>query len=340
MPAHEGNPRIEVQHVAMGTVYSIAAYAHSSVSLEMAAKRAFAEIDRLDALMSHYRPPSEICAINRQAAEGPMPVSAELFALLAEAFRISTKTGGAFDVTVGPLMKAWGFFRRVGRVPSDDELAETQARTGYQRVRLDAEAQTIGFERPGMELDLGAIGKGYAVDRAATVLRECGVENALISSGTSSIAALGAPPGERGWQIALCDPRDRWKTARLLRLHNLSISVSGGYEQMFVMNGRAYTHLLDPRSGRPVVDGMRMVAVIGHGNAWTDALSTAFFVMSEEEARTFVARESEVTCLVLKPNCNARKAEQILLQSPGFTMPAEGLLEWEEAEDGRTRFSS
>lgn len=311
----------------MGTVYSIAAYAPQSISLKNAVKQAFAEIDRLDALMSHYRPPSEICAINRGAAAGPMPVSAELFAIIEEAFRISAETCGAFDVTVGPLMKAWGFFRRTGRIPIGDELAETRARTGYQRVSLDPQAKTISFECQGMELDLGAIGKGYAVDRAATVLREHGVHNALISSGSSSIAALGAPPGERGWPIALCDPRNRRKTSCLLRLSNLSISISGNYEQMFVMNGRAYTHLLDPRSGQPV-QGVLMTAVIGPSNVLTDALSTALFVLGVEDSRRFLQNRPEFVGLLF--GSAGRDVEQTVLNMPNCAFPEGSFLQFEE----------
>lgn len=327
MPPHREELRFEAQHVAMGTVYSIVAYAPPSISVETVVERAFAEIDRLDALMSHYRPPSEICAINREAAAGPMPVSAELFALLQEAFRISAETDGAFDVTVGPLMKAWGFFRRSGRIPGEEELAETRPRIGYQRVRLDAAAQTVAFERPGMELDLGAIGKGYAVDRAAAVLREHGVRNMLISSGTSSIAALGAPPGEQGWRIALCDPRNRRKTVRVLRLSNLSISISGGSEQMFVLNGRAYTHLLDPRSGRPV-EGMLMTAAIGARNALTDALSTALFVLGVEGSRSFLEGRGGLAALLFRGA--GRNVEEIVLAPTRECLPEVSFLQLED----------
>lgn len=324
MPPQPENRRFDAQHAAMGTVYSIAAYAPSSICIESAFNEAFCEIDRLDVLMSHHRPSSELCAINREAAGKPMPVSSELFALIENAFRISVETGGAFDVTVGPLMKTWGFFRRNGRVPNDDELTETQARTGYSRVSLDPEAKTIAFERPGMELDLGAIGKGYAVDCAANVMRKHGVHNALISSGSSSIAALGTPPGERGWPIALCDPRDRRKTSRVLRLSNLSISISGSYEQIFVINGRAYTHLLDPRSGRPV-EGMLMAALIGPSNTLTDALSTALFVLGVEGSREFLEQRRDLTALLFRSA--GREVEQIVFNPASEGFPAESFVD-------------
>jgi thiamine biosynthesis lipoprotein len=328
MPPQPENLRFEAQHAAMGTIYSIAAYAPPSISLEDAVERAFAEIDRLDELMSHYRPPSEICAINRGAFAAPVSVSAELFALLEQAFRLSEATSGAFDVTVGALMKVWGFFRQSGRIPISGELAQTLERTGFRRVRLDPHSRTIAFASPGIELDLGAIGKGYAVDRAAAVLREHGVRNALISSGTSSIAALGAPPGQPGWKISLCHPFDRRKQVRALRLSNLSISVSGGSEQVFVLDGRAYTHLLDPRSGRPV-EGMLMSAVIAASNALTDALSTAVFVLGVDGSRDFLVRNPGLTALLFLPAAG-RTIEQIVLASADATLPEGSFLRLED----------
>ena len=313
------NRRYEAQHAAMGAIFSIAAYAPLSIALDDAVGRAFAEIDRLDVLMSHYRPNSEICAINRGAFAAPMTVSAELFALLEEAFRLSKATDGAFDVTIGALMKSWGFFRRSGRIPTPDELAQTLERTGFRRVQLEPRTRTISFTNPGIELDLGAIGKGYAVDRAAAVLREQGIDKALISSGTSSIAALGAPPGQLGWKVALCDPFDRRREARAVRLANLSISISGGSEQLFVLDGRVYVHLLDPRSGCPV-EGMLMSAVIAAGNAFADALSTAFFVLGADASRKFLAHNPGLTALLFLP-AGGRTVEQIVLASNDATLP-------------------
>lgn len=337
MPLQPENLRFEAQHAAMGTIYSIAAYAPPSISLEDAIGRAFAKIDRLDALMSNYRPPSEICAINRDAFAAPVTVSAELFALLQQAFHLSVATNGAFDVTVGALMKAWGFFRRRGRIPTPGELSQTLEHTGFRRVRLDPDARTIAFANPGIELDLGAIGKGYAVDCAVAVLREHGVSNALISSGTSSIAALGAPPGQLGWKIALCDPYDRRKQARALRLSNLSISISGGSEQVFILDGRPYIHLLDPRSGLPV-EGTLMSAVIAAGNALSDALSTAFFVLGPDGALDFLARNPGLTALLFRPaaeqttRARIRTFDQIVLVSSDPSLPEGSFLRLDDEQ--------
>ena len=170
-----------------------------------------------------------------------------------------------------------GILSKCGRIPAQSELAETLQRIGYRHVRLDPQARAIAFDHPGIELDLGAIGKGYAMDRASAILRAEGIAQALISSGSSSIYALGAPPGEPGWEVSICHPLDRRQQVRSLHLRNLSISISGAHEQRFVLNGKMFGHLLDPRTGMPV-ENMLMTAVIAESNTASDALSTAFFV--------------------------------------------------------------
>ena len=322
--------RFEAQHAAMGTMYSIMAYAPPSVSLPDAVQRAFEEIDRLESLMSYHRPTSEICAVNHGAFKAPVQVAPELLALLEEAIGLSEQTGGAFDVTVGPLMKAWGFFRRQGCLPGEAKLAEALKRTGYRHISLDRKARTVGFDQEGMEIDLGAIGKGYAVDRVVDVLLAHGVRSALISSGGSSIAALGAPPGELGWEISLRDPFDPRIEARTLRLRNLSISISGGCEQMFVLDGKAYTHLIDPRNGQPA-EGVVMTAVIGRSNALIDALSTAFFVLGAEGTREFLGCHEGITTIWFSLSGTVGAISQTMLASSNLVLPENCLLEFGDA---------
>jgi thiamine biosynthesis lipoprotein len=306
--------RHEDSHPAMGTMFSIIAYGASLVSLEDAVDRAFEEIDRLDNLMSHYKPDSEVCAINREAYRQAVIVTPELFNLLEDSFRYSEATGGAFDITVGPLMKAWGFFRGWGRLPEPGELEQALKRIGYQHVRLDAATRTLAFDEAGVELDLGAIGKGYAVDRAIETLRVAGVTCALVSSGTSSIYALGSPPGGLGWEISVCDPMDRRKQACSLWLQNLSISISGDYEQSFVLDGKLYTHILNPRTGRPV-ENMLMTVVVAASNTASDALSTAFFVAGVERSRAFLEHHPNLHAIFYRPGGSPRSFEQTVVQS-------------------------
>jgi FAD:protein FMN transferase len=260
------------------------AYGDASQDLPRAVNEALDEVDRIDRLMSHYKPDSPLSRLNREAAQGPAAVPAELFDFLAECLRHSRESEGAFDITVGPLMKAWGFFRGEGRMPTAAELAEARARVGHQHVLLDREARTIRFTRPGVELDLGGIAKGYAVDRAVAVLQRRGVRRALVNACGSTIHGLGAPPGETAWRVTLQDPLDSRKTASAIRLHNQALSVSGSSEKFFQLGGVRYSHIMDPRTGWPV-QGVLSVAVITRNGTDGDALDNVFYVLGAEAAR-------------------------------------------------------
>lgn len=312
--------RYRSSHEAMGTVFSVIAYGQCFISLEKAVQKAFREVDRLNSIMSHYKPESELCAISRGAWRQEVVVTAELFKLLEESLRYSEETTGAFDVTIGPLMKSWGFFRGWGRLPSSTELAQALQRIGYRHIRLNTAARTIRFDQPGIELDLGAIGKGYAVDRAVEVLRGEGITQALVSSGTSSIHALGSPPGEQGWKISVCHPLDRRKKVCSLRLQNLSISVSGDYEQFFQLDGKIYTHIIDPRTGMPA-EGILMTAVISPSASESDALSTSFFVAGIESSRAYLDRHPNLTALLYTAVPFQRTVEQVMLKSGAMKLP-------------------
>jgi thiamine biosynthesis lipoprotein len=235
------------------------------------------EVDRLDRLMSHYRADSPVSRLNREAAGGPVTVDPELLNLLDQCVRWSRESEGAFDVTVGPLMKAWGFFRGAGRVPSPDELARARSVVGFRHVRLDREKGTVSFDRPGVELDLGGIGKGYAVDRVVSVLRQRNITSALVNLGGSSVYGLGAPPGAEAWEIEIQDPTDPKGVALQVALRDQALSVAGGYGRYFKEEGATYAHIMDPRTGRPV-QGVLSVAVLSEEATRGDVLDDVFFV--------------------------------------------------------------
>ena len=273
----------------MAAPYAIVAYGAAGQALAAAADAALDEVDRIDRLMSHYKPESPLSRLNRAAAAGPVRVDAELFDFIAECLRYSRDSGGAFDVTVGPLMKAWGFFRGEGRLPGEGELEQARSRIGYQHVMLDQAQRTVRFDRPGMELDLGGIAKGYAVDRAVAVLRAHGVPAALVSAGGSTVYGLGAPPGRDAWDVTVQDPVAASKTALTVRLRDRALSVSGTHEKSFAVGGVTYSHVMDPRTGRPVPDVLG-VAVLTDTGAAGDALDNALFVQGMAQARASVAR--------------------------------------------------
>jgi thiamine biosynthesis lipoprotein len=304
--AREAVTCYEESREAMGCTGTVRICGPDTPALPATVGAALDEIDRVDRLMSHYRRDSPLSRLNREAAKGPVAVEPELLDFLAECLRWSRESEGAFDVTVGPLMKAWGFFRDEGRVPGEGELARALAVVGYRHVELDPAAGTVRFDRPGVELDLGGIGKGYAVDRVVSLLRQRGIVSALVNLGGSSLYGLGAPPGRRAWEIGIRDPSDPARTALNVPLRDRALSVSGGYERSFEKDGVTYAHVMDPRTGQPV-QGLLSVAVLAATATAGDALDNVFFVQGIEVARTALARLRPTEAVFFVPSRRGRK---------------------------------
>jgi thiamine biosynthesis lipoprotein len=211
-------------------------------------------------------------------------VSQELFDLFAACLEYSRQSEGAFDISVGPLMKVWGFYKGTGHLPHRAEVAAAETLVGYRHVRLDARAQTVWFDRKGVELDPGGIGKGYAVDRMVDVLKQHGVAIALVAGSGSSIYGLGAPPSEpRGWPVDIKDPWDHTHTRAEVFLKNTSMSTSGSYEKFFRAEGKIYAHIMDPRTGFPV-QGSVAVSVVAPRTIDSEAWAKPYFVNGRQWA--------------------------------------------------------
>lgn len=286
--------RLEFSAAIMGSEFRIACYAPNRKLAAGAVTAAFDEVRRVDALLSHYKPESELSRINRNAARGPVRVSREMADLLATCLRYSSATEGAFDITVGALVKAWGFYQGRGSLPGLWTLWRARWNTGFQHVQVDQTGRTVRFLRSGLSLDPGGIGKGYAVDRAVEVLRGYGIERALVSSGTSSIYAMGAPPGKAaGWRVTVRGPASPDSKTATVSLRDKALSTSGTYEKFFEANGRRYGHILDPRTGRPAA-GPSAVSVIGPLTTDTEVWATALIVNGEEWARTHPVPKSRI----------------------------------------------
>lgn len=275
--------------MSMACAYVIVAYGDDAGTLPGIVEASFDEVDRIDRLMSHYKPDSPLSRLNRTAALGPVAVEPELFDFIALCLKYSLDSDGAFDISVGPLMTSWGFFRGEGRVPGEDEIAELRARIGYRHVIVDVARKTIRFDRPGVELDLGGIAKGYAVDRAVGLLKQRHIVAALVSAGGSTLYGLGAPPGRKGWDVKIQDPIDPLKIARHVRLKDRALSVSGRSEKFFEVGGARYSHIMDPRTGRPV-QGLLSVTVLASSGTAGDALDDAFFVEGVHRSREHLKR--------------------------------------------------
>ena len=260
---------------AMGATFSLVLYGRDPRGMEAAARAAFDEVRRLDALLSNYRPESECSLVNRRAGHQPVAVSDELFRLVSVCLEQSRRTEGAFDITIGPLKRAWGFFRGTGSVPTTSELSAARRNVGYRLVQLDARARTVRFDHPGVEIDPGGIGKGYAVDRAVGILRRHGVGTALVAGSASSVHGLGAPPGApQGWRADIRDSEHRGTRVADVLLRDTSLSTSGTGEKCFWSDGNMYSHLLDPRTGWPL-QRMAQASVVAprarDGEVWAKA---------------------------------------------------------------------
>jgi len=276
--------RLEKSGEAMGSTYTIELYGSDRVKMEAAADAAFDEVRRLDDLLSNYKPDSQWSQVNQHAAELPVKVSADLFQLFTDCLNYSRESEGAFDISVGPLMKVWGFYKGTGHLPHRAEVQTAMARVGYRHVQLDPATQTVRFDRPGVELDPGGIGKGYAVDRMVDVLRQKGFHTALVAGSGSSIYGMGAPPSEpRGWRIEIKNPWNTSQTSAEVFLKDMSMSTSGSYEKFFRAEGKIYAHIMDPRTGYPA-RGSVAVSVVSPRTIDSEAWAKPYFVNGRQWA--------------------------------------------------------
>lgn len=269
------------------------------------------EIDRMEDLLTVYRQPSAMSYVNQYASEAPVRVDHRLYTLLKRAARLTEQTHGAFDAATGALIKEWGFFRGPQRLPSDAEREAALARSGMRHVRLDDRDQTVSYAVPGLEVNLGSIGKGYAIDRAMALLRDdFGVHGALIQGGLSSVVALGGPDGDpEGWWVGIQNPWDSSRRVAQLRLRDRALGTSGSANKFFEAGGRRFGHVLDPRSGWPA-DALASASAITPDGADADALATAFFVMGLDKTADFCHHHTQIgALLVLKPGPGASPDE-------------------------------
>ncbi len=291
-------PEVTLARNAMATRFEIVLHGSDPVALRAAGEEALDEIERLEAQLSLFRPSSEIAHLNARAAREPVRVSPPVLALIEHARRLSSETGGAFDITVAPLVRCWGFMGGTGRQPAPDELAAAREKVGMHLVLCNSADGTVSFARDGVMLDLGAIGKGYAIERGAELLREAGIQSALLHGGTSTVYGLGSPPGDEGWQIAIENPFGREPRVSaastsagsgpshggpfaVVSLRNEALSVSAIWGKYFEQEGRRLGHVIDPRTGESVSAAL-LAAVVLPSATETDALSTALLTLGPE----------------------------------------------------------
>lgn len=290
---------LHLRRRAMATNFEIVLPFGTPAAVEMG-EETFALLDALEEQLTVYRESSEISRLNRRAFRGPVRVEDRLFDLLELAGRIHRETAGAYDITVGALIKAWGFFRGPRRVPEEAERAAARERAGMQWVTLDAERRTVYYQKPGLEMNLGSIGKGYALDGMARLLREeWRALRMLLHGGTSSVYAGGCPlEEERGWQVAILHPWDRGRWLARVWLRDRALGTSAATHQHLEYNGRKLGHILDPRTGWPA-SGIASASVLAPSAAEADALSTAFYVGGVACAQDYCTSHPGIAAILL-----------------------------------------
>jgi thiamine biosynthesis lipoprotein len=280
----------------MGTVFEIAAYAESSEKASAAIDNAFQEIVRMDDLMSNFKPESELSRLNRSAHFHTQKVPPDLYRVIEQAVQFSRLSSGKFDITVAPLVNLWKAALLGDSLPSLSQRQQAEECVGYEKIELTPPDE-ITFRSSCMQLDLGAVGKGYAVDRAGEVLHSYGIRNALINSGGSSILALGSPPGQTAWLVHLRDPSN--KIDPYVMLKDQSVSTS---EQTAVslLAPESAGHIIDPATGKPV-DTRFAVSVITSSGTPSDGLSTTLLLLGPKAGRSVVDGMSNVSAIWVSP---------------------------------------
>lgn len=307
---------------AMATTFEIAIPAGTHSRAIAAASAGLDLIDELEDQMTVYRDHSEIVQLNEAAADGPVTVEPELFDLFTRCAAWTIQTEGAFDIATGALVKVWGFFRREGHVPTPIERNEAMARTGFRHVILNQESKAVKYRRAGLELNLGAVGKGYALDRAARLLfEEWGVCSALLHGGGSSVYAIGTPPGEsRGWPVRLKHPTGSSQSLGTVYLRDRGLGTSAATFQFFEYHGQKLGHLLDPRTGWPAC-GVASASVIAPTAAEADAMSTAAFVLGSVGAERLTRLNPALGAVVLPDDRTNSEPDVFNLASTSYCRP-------------------
>lgn len=290
--------RFEYARLRMGTSVRIVLYAPDEVQARQAADSAYARIDELEAALSDYRPDSEVSRLSASSGDGERRVGQDLFRVLDSASRFSKLTDGAFDVTVGPLVKLWREARRTRKMPDPVLLERAREVVGYRNIEFRPDKQTVRLKKAGMSLDLGAIAKTYVAEQALLVLKSKGIASALVDAG-GDIVLSGPPPGRPGWKVGIEKPQADRDPARSLVLKNAAVATSGDAYQYVELSGKRYSHILDPRTGLGTTEAAS-ATVIARDGMTADALATALCVMPPEKGIRLVESLPGVSAMVTR----------------------------------------
>lgn len=291
--------RFAFEHGAMGTEFRIVLYAADAHHAERAASAAFRRIDEVDGALSDYKPTSEILRLSKTAGSRRwVPVGDDLWAVLVRSEGLSVETDGAFDITVGPLVRLWRWANRRGVLPDAERIAHARGAVGYNLIELDRPTQRVRLPVPGMQLDAGAIGKGYAADAAIAELDSAGIRSALVDAG-GDIVVSGAPPGAAGWRVAIPAAQAENVTESNVWLTHGAVATSGDKYRYLVVDGVRFSHILDPKTGLGVTV-QRIATVIASSGAEADALASAISVLGPRRGIALLTERPDVSGRILE----------------------------------------
>ncbi len=294
--------RFEAVEPHMGTLVGVTVFTRDEASARDAFGAAFDRIRALDEILSDYRDDSELNKVARIAAQRPVRVSDDLFAVLQASQALAEASGGAFDITQGPVIRLWREARKTHRLPDPAALRDAASRGGYRELHLDPERQTVALDAEGMQLDVGGIGKGYAAGAALEVLTRRGIRSGLVAV-SGDLAFSAAPPGQRGWRIRVQDDPPVAGAPAVLELSDAAVSTSGSSAQHLDVDGRRYSHIVDPSSATALVDDLT-VTVVARRGVDADGLATAVSVLGAERGLALIESRPDSAALIVRRNGN------------------------------------
>ena len=304
---------VERAFFVMGTILEFRLYCNDKEVCDKAILEAYSEVKRLDDIFSNYKNNSVLSRVNSFAGDGRISVSQEFIELTSRAIFFSGLTDGAFDITVGKAIEIWSVGEQKNLMPNRDEIQRAQDCIGFDKMKLYPREKQIELQSPCLSLDFGGIGKGFALDRAVKILRSYGIKRGIVNFG-GNIYAMQPPPGEDGWDVGIRHPRDEAEVLTLLKVEDIAVSTSGDYERYFEVNGRRFSHIIDPRDGLPV-KSVPSVTVIARNATDADALSTALSVMKRDKAIRFIEGLKDVGVMIVREE----KGKLSIYKNPSFS---------------------
>lgn len=298
----------------MGSRFDITVVADDEKVADQFIQKAESEIVRIENLISSWKPDSQISEVNRMAGKGPVKVDSEVIHLIERALTLSKITDGAFDISYASMDQVWKFDGSMDeRMPSQEAIRASVSKIGYQHIVLDKQAETVFLEKPGMKIGFGAIGKGYAADRAKALLIKMGVASGIINA-SGDLTTWGRKPDQSEWMVGITNPLNKTKFFSWLPLTNKAIATSGNYEKKVIIDGVEFSHIIDPRTGYPV-RGISSVSVLSDSAELSDALATSVFVLGVEKGLFLIDQLDGVECLIVDSNNQMHFSKQLKSQS-------------------------